>query len=514
MKKWIALALALVMVFSLSIFIYADADTATVAIQLDKTPAKVGDTFTASVNLEDIASQNFYSAEIVVFYDPAVLQVVDGASGVALNEELSNAGVGKIYSKIDEQRGTVHFALGITPDSIKTLPDGLALGTDSATLFTISFKVIKEGDTKLQIAKKGSAPKYVDSMEEGMSAYLGSAKEAAVLSYTYEPLTIGNATTSKIILKISEIPDVVVDYGTSLEEVQKLLPETVEANLDDGTKQQIGITWSENSNPNYQPNTSSFYLFTGTLAETEGIENYNGIFSMIKVVVKGEDGTVPDTEPDDVTTSPSASPSASPSVSPSASPSGSPSVSPSVPPSFAFTDLGNVAWAKDMIVELASNGIISGTSDTTFEPDRNVTRAEFISLLVRAFGISSDNPSYGFADVLPGEWYYDAIMNARAAGVASGYEDETFRPNALISREDMAVMAHNAATVMGVSLPDGEQVTFSDEANIAGYARDAIVAMQKGGIISGMGDGSFGPQQNATRAQAAVIIYKLWSLKK
>lgn len=78
----------------------------------------------------------------------------------------------------------------------------------------------------------------------------------------------------------------------------------------------------------------------------------------------------------------------------------------------------------------------------------------------------------------------------------------------------MAVMAHNAATVMGVSLPDGEQVTFSDEANIAGYARDAIVAMQKGGIISGMGDGSFGPQQNATRAQAAVIIYKLWSLKK
>lgn len=506
MKKWIALALALVMVFSLSIFIYADADTATVAIQLDKTPAKVGDTFTASVNLEDIASQNFYSAEIVVFYDPAVLQVVDGASGVTLNEELSNAGVGKIYSKIDEQRGTVHFALGITPDSIKTLPDGLALGTDSATLFTISFKVIKEGDTKLQIAKKGSAPKYVDSMEEGMSAYLGSAKEAAVLSYTYEPLTIGNATTSKIILKISEIPDVVVDYGTSLEEVQKLLPETVEANLDDGTKQQIGITWSENSNPNYQPNTSSFYLFTGTLAETEGIENYNGIFSMIKVVVKGEDGTVPDTEPDDVTTSPSASPSASPS--------GSPSVSPSVPPSVAFTDLGNVAWAKDMIVELASNGIISGTSDTTFEPDRNVTRAEFISLLVRAFGISSDNPSYGFADVLPGEWYYDAIMNARAAGVASGYEDETFRPNALISREDMAVMAHNAATVMGVSLPDGEQVTFSDEANIAGYARDAIVAMQKGGIISGMGDGSFGPQQNATRAQAAVIIYKLWSLKK
>ena len=96
MKKWIALALTLVMVLSLSIFIYADADTATVAIQLDKTPAKVGDTFTANVNLENIASKNFYSAEMVVFYDPAVLQVVDGASGVALNPELANAGIGRI----------------------------------------------------------------------------------------------------------------------------------------------------------------------------------------------------------------------------------------------------------------------------------------------------------------------------------------------------------------------------------------------------------------------------------
>lgn len=182
------------------------------------------------------------------------------------------------------------------------------------------------------------------------------------------------------------------------------------------------------------------------------------------------------------------------------------------PLNIVFTDLADYPWAAGMISKLAQAGVISGRTSTTFEPGASVTRAEFLSMLVRAFSLTSDNTEVPFGDV-GGEWYYDSIRIAYGLGIAAGYEDGSFRPDAQITREEMAALALRAASKAGISIPSGNAVTFTDSWDIADFAKEAIDTMTAAGIINGMGDGTFAPKETANRAQAAVIIYKIWSLK-
>lgn len=182
------------------------------------------------------------------------------------------------------------------------------------------------------------------------------------------------------------------------------------------------------------------------------------------------------------------------------------------PLNIVFTDLADYPWAAGMISKLAQAGVISGRTSTTFEPGASVTRAEFLSMLVRAFSLTSDNTEVPFGDV-GGEWYYDSIRIAYGLGIAAGYEDGSFRPDAQITREEMAALALRAANKAGISISSGNPVVFTDSWDIADFAKEAIDTMTAAGIINGMGDGSFAPKETANRAQAAVIIYKIWSLK-
>jgi hypothetical protein len=118
--------------------------------------------------------------------------------------------------------------------------------------------------------------------------------------------------------------------------------------------------------------------------------------------------------------------------------------------------------------------------------------------------------SSSFSDVAATDWYFKAVQWAYENGIAKG-KDGKFNPNGYITRQDIAVMiARYAENVTKCTLPQtNSKVTFTDSADIDSYASEAVTAMQQAGIISGNNDGSFAPQANATRAQAAKMIAML-----
>lgn len=173
-----------------------------------------------------------------------------------------------------------------------------------------------------------------------------------------------------------------------------------------------------------------------------------------------------------------------------------------------FTDLGSVEWAAEAINGLAAKGVITGKTDTTFAPNDNVTRAEFAKILVGAFGLSDVEATADFTDVSKDDWFYNYVAVAYRMGVINGYEDGSFGANDLITRQDMAVMVSRAAAVTQTALPEvNAAVEFEDADQIADYAKEAVSSLQKAGIINGTSETTFSPLDNATRAQAAKILY-------
>jgi endo-1,4-beta-xylanase len=175
-----------------------------------------------------------------------------------------------------------------------------------------------------------------------------------------------------------------------------------------------------------------------------------------------------------------------------------------------FNDVASIAWANDSIRGLAARGLVKGISEYAFAPNRAVTRAEFIQMLMQTLDLEQANASSSFLDVKEGAWYYDAIASAQQLDIVAGLADGTFGINDKINRQDMAAMVYRAIQKIGVPLNAvNDQVTFNDHAAIAEYAKAAVASLQTAGIINGMGNGSFAPKDSTSRAQAAVIIYQL-----
>lgn len=179
-----------------------------------------------------------------------------------------------------------------------------------------------------------------------------------------------------------------------------------------------------------------------------------------------------------------------------------------------FTDIVDISWAKESIEALAAREVIKGVGDGTFRPHNRVTRAEFIKMLMMAFELAEDDDAMcSFSDVEQGAWYYDSIAAAQKLGIVKGRPDGTFGVNDEITRQDMAVMLYRMAMLLKHELGGNENIlTFIDEADISEYALEAVTAMQSAGIIKGVGGGRFEPKNNATRAEAAVIIYRLFKI--
>lgn len=169
----------------------------------------------------------------------------------------------------------------------------------------------------------------------------------------------------------------------------------------------------------------------------------------------------------------------------------------------AFVDTEDVKWAHTAITALAEKGIISGRGNGIFAPNDNITRAEFAKIIVEAFGVNKTEYKGTFDDVSPDDWFAPYVASAQASGIVMG-NGGSFAPYSLITREDMAVMLFRA---MKLTKSSNEKEVFFDSADISDYAVSAVYALYEKGIVKGSGNGMFVPKSNATRAEAAQMIY-------
>ena len=176
-------------------------------------------------------------------------------------------------------------------------------------------------------------------------------------------------------------------------------------------------------------------------------------------------------------------------------------------PAPAFTDITG-HWAADNILFVASRGLLSGTSDTTFSPNTGMTRGMFVTALGRLAGINPDSYKTGkFTDVKADAYYAPYVNWAAQTGIVEGVTAITFAPDTNINREQMAVIMANYAKKLGYDLPRTlKAVTFADNANISSWAKDAVRAMQQAGILAGKNGNKFDPKGTATRAEGATVL--------
>jgi len=180
-----------------------------------------------------------------------------------------------------------------------------------------------------------------------------------------------------------------------------------------------------------------------------------------------------------------------------------------------FTDISNHAWAADAINSLADSGVIKGTSENTFSPANNITRADFALLLVRAFELEADNTE-NFADVSASDYFAPELAVARNYGIIRGVGDNRFAPRNTITRQDMMVIVYRAleaslALKGGGPSNDGGGILHSqypDYDTVAAYAREAVSALVGAGLVNGK-NGKIAPTDYTTRAEVAVLIKRI-----
>lgn len=160
-------------------------------------------------------------------------------------------------------------------------------------------------------------------------------------------------------------------------------------------------------------------------------------------------------------------------------------------------------WAEESIKTLASLGAIQGYPDGTFKPSNQMTRAEFITVVVRAFHLE-ERTGKSFSDTT-NHWAKHAVETAYAHGLIQGYDENHFGPNDAISREQMAVILVRAA-----KLAEKEQgkTAYTDQHKISSWASSAVQIATGHGVITGYPDGSFKPKNKATRAEAVTMIVR------
>lgn len=176
----------------------------------------------------------------------------------------------------------------------------------------------------------------------------------------------------------------------------------------------------------------------------------------------------------------------------------------------AFNDI-SASWAQSRIQALAEKLLINGTSATKFSPKSSVTRAEFAAMLTRGLGLSTTS-SAPFTDLKSGAWYSDAVNAAYAAGLINGYNDGTFRPDGIISRQELSVMLAKASTLLDIKATGGKISTYGDAASFGAFAKDSIAFVTAAGLMEGSsanGSTVFQPAAPTTREAAATVIYKL-----
>lgn len=162
-------------------------------------------------------------------------------------------------------------------------------------------------------------------------------------------------------------------------------------------------------------------------------------------------------------------------------------------------------WAENYINTAVNQKIITGYPDGRFLPDKAVTRAEFATMVNKALG-NTGSATLTFTDVPYGEWFYNDVAKALSAAYTAGYDDNTFRPNNPITRQEAAVMISRIVPTYGAG---GNLKAYSDYRSIADWASDAVEKVNGKGYIGAYDDGKIHPADQLTRAQTAKIICEI-----
>lgn len=180
-----------------------------------------------------------------------------------------------------------------------------------------------------------------------------------------------------------------------------------------------------------------------------------------------------------------------------------------------FSDVQSGSWYVPYVDFVVDNGYMNGTSATTFEPNGNLTRAMFATILARYDGATVDNSKEtAFSDVPVNQWYTGSIAWANEKSIVNGTGNGKFSPNNNITRQDLCVMVERYITYVETTTTKRHVVrdvaiTFTDEADIDSYAKSAVDKAVIHGLVNGYPDGSFKPKQFITRAECAAIISRI-----
>ncbi|MBL0386051.1 S-layer homology domain-containing protein [Tumebacillus sp. ITR2] len=174
-----------------------------------------------------------------------------------------------------------------------------------------------------------------------------------------------------------------------------------------------------------------------------------------------------------------------------------------------FADIQN-HWGRSTIEQLATKGVISGKDSQHFDPEGNLTRAEAVTLLVRALGLQPQPElTASFTDVSKDAWYAGNVGAAVKAGIATGIGNGQFAPENLVDRNQAAAMIYNALHYKGKTPTGGTPLVFQDANLIASWAKDKVDALTAAKLLNGNGDGTLSPTKNTSRAESAVMILNM-----
>jgi hypothetical protein len=182
-----------------------------------------------------------------------------------------------------------------------------------------------------------------------------------------------------------------------------------------------------------------------------------------------------------------------------------------------FEDTAGYSWAIKEIGVMAAKGIVNGTTEHLFSPGLNITRAEFTAMLARSLKLNVSKVDRRFSDVRESDWFYLDVSGAYQAGLVEGRGNGFFTPNEPITREEMAVLIGKAVALrQGAAMKESDTSDFSrfmDYQSVSEYAKDSVALTLNYGLMKGEPGGMFAPKSFATRAQAAVVLYRLFYLQ-
>ncbi|MBQ4504807.1 MAG: S-layer homology domain-containing protein, partial [Firmicutes bacterium] len=179
-----------------------------------------------------------------------------------------------------------------------------------------------------------------------------------------------------------------------------------------------------------------------------------------------------------------------------------------------FSDVEQGKWYYTWIDNVAKEGYYAGYADGTFRPNVAMTRAMFVMVLANMEEAELDNSVSAFKDVEAGKWYTGATKWASDNKIVAGYTDGTFKPDTIVTREQMATIMQNyinwrSAETGEIHETEGSTDKFADDAKISKYAKEAVANCREWGLVDGYTDGTFRPQNGSTRAEVAAVISKL-----